>query len=262
MLMEVFRAALDLFNMNLDSDITEENTFLAFFTPETGKDVYESFCNQYFPKNLNEPYLEDGYFETFAAQAFINDQYNGILFRSDLNFSLAEIHYTFLHEIAHIFCTRNEIKGGHFFDRYCMGSGDEDGIMNAGYAVWREAVADIMASSILSETTGVKLLHIQNTVTDIYNMISIDNPDSKKCMSLIIAYIMNTAEVAGTENWSLAKKAITDVFDFDKTTIFILERVFTTLHESPFWTITPDFIMDLGEAYISVLRFQTFRFLN
>ena len=29
--------------------------------------------------------------------------------------------------------------------------GEEDGYYNAGYAVWREAIADIMADSIMSE---------------------------------------------------------------------------------------------------------------
>ena len=34
-------------------------------------------------------------------------------------------------------------------------------MMNAGYAVWREAVADIMADSILSEYTSLTLADVR-----------------------------------------------------------------------------------------------------
>ena len=53
-----------------------------------------------------------------------------------------------LHELAHIFCTRNEIDGDNFFERYCMDdtiSREEDGTINAGYAVWRELIAELIA---------------------------------------------------------------------------------------------------------------------
>ena len=68
-----------------------------------------------------------------------------MLIREDINFTLGGVLQMFLHEISHLYCTKNEIDGGGFFDKYCMGSGPEDGMMNAGYAIWREAVADIMA---------------------------------------------------------------------------------------------------------------------
>ena len=57
-----------------------------------------------------------------------------------------------------------EIDGGNFFDKYCMGSGPEDGMMNAGYAIWREAVADIMADSIISEYATIALSSVKGIV--------------------------------------------------------------------------------------------------
>ena len=53
-----------------------------------------------------------------------------------------------LHELAHIFCTRNELGGDNFYERYCMDdtiSREEDGTINAGYAVWRELAAELIA---------------------------------------------------------------------------------------------------------------------
>lgn len=38
-------------------------------------------------------------------------------------------------------------------------------MMNAGYAVWREAVADIMADSILSEYTSLTLADVRDEVS-------------------------------------------------------------------------------------------------
>lgn len=259
----VFCEALDLFNECLDTSITKENTILAFFVPSNGKEVYEKLCREYFPKSLSEPYWKDEFFDTFAAQAFVGEEKNGILIRADIDFSLADVHYTMLHEISHIYCTRNEIECGNFFERYCMGCGEEDGMINAGYAIWREAVADIMASSVLSETTGVSLFDIRNAIMELNAMVSADNPDSKLCMSLMIAYIMNTREVAGTEKWSMAEKAIKRACSFDDPMMYyIMELVFRNLHESPFWKITRDFISELGQAYLSLLAFRKVEFLS
>lgn len=261
-LREMFLRALDLFNDCVESDISPVNTILAFFTPENGIDVYESFCTEHFPKHLQEPYRERGYFEGIAAQAFVGEGQYGILFRSDLDFPPHEILYTFMHEISHLYCTSNEIPGGHFFDRFCTGSGGADGQMNAGYAVWREFVADLMASSILSETTNTTLSSVKKTVMRLYDSISAANPDSKKCMSLILVYLMNTREVACTESWIKAEQAINSKYKFDDMMMYGLKLVFENLQERPFWSITPDFIMELGGVYLSILSSQTLKHLR
>lgn len=252
-LRDIFSDALELFSECLETDICTENTALAFFTPDNGKEVYESFCRQYFPKYLEENYLQEGYFESIAAQAFVDRQHNGILFRGDIDLPASEVFYIFLHEISHLFCTRNEINGDNFFQKYCMGSGEEDGMINAGYAIWREAIADIMASSVLSDAATSTLSFLKKEVTTLYTSLSVSNPDSKKCMSLILAYLMRAAEVAGTEDWDQAERAIRKVFSFPSTMMFILKLVFQNLHEPPFWSITPEFIFMLGQAYLTLL---------
>ena len=147
-LKEHFFSALETFNERLDSNISEDNLLIDFFNPKNGIAVYENFCKAHFPQYLNEPYREEGYFEDVAAQAFAGEDYYGVLIREDVDFTLGEVLQMFLHEISHLYCTQNEIPGGHFFDKYCMGSGIKDGMINAGYAIWREAIADIMADSI------------------------------------------------------------------------------------------------------------------
>lgn len=259
-LRDAFFNALDFFNDALDSGITRENTVLAFFTPDNGLEVYERFCRRYFPKHLDEDYKAEGYFQTFVAQAFASGGQYGVMIRADMDFPLPELHRIFLHEISHLFCWGSEIEGGGFFDRHCMGSGAEDGMMNAGYAIWREAVADIMTDSILSEYAALTLEDVREEVGRLYHLLSPANPDAKKCMSLIIVYVMITREVGGAAEWNKAEAGLKNHLGLDDPLLFAIFRmVFDNLHRSPFWSITPEFIMDLGEAYLSLLSLKFLR---
>ena len=127
-------------------------------------------------------------------------------------------------------------------------------MMNAGYAIWREAVADIMADSIISEYATITLSSIKGIVKEYYGELSATNPDSKKAMSLIIVYIMISKEVASTRDWNVANRAIKRSISIDEPLLeAMLKHIFDQLHRSPFWEITPEFIMTLGEIYVSLL---------
>ena len=78
-LRDIFYDALDFFNEALDSGITRDNTVLAFFTPDNGLEVYERFCQEHFPKNLDGGYKTEGYFQSFAAQAFVGKGRYGVM---------------------------------------------------------------------------------------------------------------------------------------------------------------------------------------
>lgn len=100
----------------------------------------------------------------------------------------------------------------------------------------------------------ISLRDIKSDVTRLYDLILPYNPDSKKCMSLIIAYLMISSEVAGTRSWTTAEKAIRETINFSDESIYrIAEMVFENLHDGPFWTITPEFIIDLGNTYLRLL---------
>ena len=254
-LTEYFYEALDIFNDCLDSDISKGNLVLDYFNPENGVAVYERFCQEHFPNMLEETnYKEPGYFASVGAQAFVSDSEYGVLINERIDFTLAEVLQTFLHEISHLYCTRNEIEGGNFFDKYCMGSGPEDGMMNAGYAIWREAVADILADSVISDYTTITLNQVKPIVKEYYQMLIPSNTSAKKAMSLIIVYIMISNEVASVTQWELAEKEIAKVIQIeDRLLLSILKQVFEQLHSGCFWEITPDFIITLGETYLCLV---------
>ena len=252
-LKEYFFSSLKMFNESLDSDISEDNLLIDFFNPKNGVSVYENFCKAHFPQYLNEPYREE-YFEDVAAQAFVGEDYYGVLIREDVDFTLGEVLQMFLHEISHLYCTQNEIPGGHFFDKYCMGAGIDDGMINAGYAIWREAIADIMADSILSEFPSLTLAMAKDEICNLNREIIFTNPCSKKAMSLVIVYVMISREVSTIDDWATAEKKIKKVIDFEEPLMYgILKLVFTKLRTSPFWEITPEFVTELGQMYLELL---------
>ena len=259
-LKEYFFSSLKMFNESLDSDISEDNLLIDFFNPKNGVSVYENFCKVHFPQYLDEPYREEGYFEDVAAQAFVGEDYYGVLIRENVDFTLGEVLQMFLHEISHLYCTQNEIPGGHFFDKYCMSSGIEDGMINAGYAIWREAIADIMADSILSEFPSLTLAMAKAEICNLNREIIFANPCSKKAMSLVIVYVMISREVSTIDDWPTAEKKIKKVIDFEEPLMYgILELVFTKLRTSPFWEITPGFVTELGQLYLELLSLRAMR---
>ena len=128
--------AASIFNERMGTEFSEDNLVLRCFQTENQQEVFEQFCKLHFPDRLEDRYTEDGYFD-FHASAFVGkeDGVDGILLRTDIARHPAELKHILLHELAHIFCTRNEIDGDNFFERYCMDdtiSREEDGTINAG----------------------------------------------------------------------------------------------------------------------------------
>lgn len=236
-LTEIVYDAMVCFNDEMNFNISPENTVLAFFTPDNGIEVYESFCKKHFPDWLQEDYMADGYFESFAASAFVGEACYGILIRLDLDFPPAELFRIFLHEISHIYCTVNEIDGGHFFDGYChCDDVTEDGIMNAGYAIWREAIADIMAQRVNPHAGRYTLKYVKPYVEELYDQLSYHNPKSKKAMSLILVYFMVSDDVVKAKDWSKAEAKIKKVIFFDDELMYgILNLIYANLSKEQYW---------------------------
>ena len=258
-LREYFYESLDMFNNFIESGITRENLKLIFFTKENAIKRYEEMCRD-FPRHISEPYKTEGYFDDIAASAFVNGDRYGVLANADIDFPLGEVLQMYLHEIAHLFCAKNEIPGGSFFDKYCMGSGEEDGMMNAGYAIWRETVADIMADSAMSDYSTMSLAMAHENIMGLYDEISLKSAYSKRAMSLIIVYIMISKEVACTRDWNKAKSEIQNCCKFDDPMMLsILEMVSKKIHQQPLWEITPDFIVELGNRYCMILTHKALK---
>lgn len=251
--------ALAVFSEFIESDINQNIVKLIFFTRDNAVPKYGEMCKD-FPQFLSEPYKDEGYFDGTAASAFVNGNKYGVLIDADIPFPRKDVVMAFLHEISHLFCTRNEVPGGNFYDKYCTGTGTEDGMINAGHMIWREAIADIMADAAMSDFAFMTLADVHDKVMKQYTALSFIYPDSKRAMSMIIAYKMLSREVAGTEDWNEAEAAIMAQYSFDDPRMIkILKLVFEKLHTPPFWEITPEFITDLGDLYLMVIYGKAFK---
>ena len=251
-----FYRALDIFNAKMGSNICKGLVHLDFFTPQNGVEVYERFCQEHFPKYLSEMYKTDGYFDDMGGQAFLNENEYGVLIREDIDYPEDELFRMLFHEISHLFCARNEIPNGDFFTKYCLIPGDDGEVRYVGYAIWRETVADIMADSIMYESSTISLKNkfIRNRIVSLYHDVLGNDSESRKAMSLIIAYVMRSKQVDRAEAWSEARKAILQNVQIDDTMLlYTLETVFHQLRIHPYWRITPDFIVALGDNYFSLV---------
>lgn len=234
--------------------VSLNNTKLAFFTPQNGKGVYESFCKEYLEKWDKYSQKDENYFESFIAQAFVGDKYYGIMIRTDLSLAPSEFYKIIMHEIAHIFCVTNELGGDIFYDKYCPGDGMEIGFISAGYAIWREAAANIMSDSILSPSAKFSLQEVKQYIMAEYKKTSHGNAESKEIVSDILSTLFNTKELGASNSWDEAEKELKRIIKFSSDAMYlIVELVYEKLNDSPFWKITRYFIEDLGHAYITLI---------
>lgn len=126
--------------------------------------------------------------------------------------------------------------------------------MNAGYAIWRESIADIMTQRVNPYGGHYTLKYVKPYVEELYNQLSYHNTESKKAMSLIIAYLMVSDEVVKSGDWICAEAKIRKVNSFDDELMYgILKMVYFNFSKEQYWKIDPDFIFELGERYLTLI---------
>ena len=252
---EALLCAAETLNERMGTEFSEDNLVLRCFQTENHQEVFEQFCKQYFPDRLTDQYKEDGYFD-FHASAFVGEGENsvdGILLRTDVERSPATLYHILLHELAHIFCTRNELGGDNFYERYCMDdtiSREEDGTINAGYAVWRELAAELIAFELDDNCDVVPLRRKKDLLS--YYEGELLTGNGKMGVSMILCEAMTSAEGEASMTWDAAKSKFARFKPFDDPLYRdLLELVFTHVREY-FIVIDRDFIYEIGVLYLSI----------
>ena len=252
---EALLCAAETLNERMGTEFSEDNLVLRCFQTENQQEVFEQFCKQYFPDRLTDRYKEDGYFD-FHASAFVGEGENsidGILLRTDVERSPATLYHILLHELAHIFCTHNELGGDNFYERYCMDdtiSREEDGTINAGYAVWRELAAELIAFELDDNCDVVPLRRKKDLLS--YYEGELLTGNGKMGASMILCEAMTSAEGEASMTWDAAKSKFTRFKPFDDPLYRdLLELVFTHVREY-FIVIDRDFIYEIGVLYLSI----------
>ena len=250
---EALLCAAETLNERMGTEFSEDNLVLRCFQTENQQEVFEQFCKQYFPDRLTDHYKEDGYFD-FHASAFVGEGENsvdGILLRTDVERSPATLYHILLHELAHIFCTRNELGGDNFYKRYCMDdtlSSEEDGAINAGYAVWRELIAELIASEKDDNCAFLSLEDKEDILR--YYMKELEDGDRKLAVSMLLCEALTSREGEPSPTWGETKKRFEKYAPFDEPLfIDLLELVVRKLKKN-FVEIDRDFILELGSLYL------------
>lgn len=248
--------AAETLNERMGTEFSEDNLVLRCFQTENQQEVFEEFCKRYFPNRLTDRYKEDGYFD-FHASAFVGEGENsvdGILLRTDVERSPATLYHILLHELAHIFCTHNELGGDSFYKRYCMDdtlSSEEDGAINAGYAIWRELIAELIAFE-MDDNFFVPPLEDKEDIL-CYYMEELENGNRKMAVSMILCEALTSREGETSSIWSVAQKKIAKYKPFDDPLFMdLLELVFRKLRKN-FVEIDRDFILELGSLYLCLV---------
>ena len=248
--------AIAIFNENMDTDFSIDNVVLGYLTAANQKQVFERFCAEHFPHRLDDRYEEEGYFDFFAS-AFVSEEpgaKDGILLHTDISYTPAELIHVLLHELAHIYCLHNELDGASFYNTYCEGYTDnsiEDGQINAGYGVWRECIAEIIARE-LDDNWDILTLETIKPMLAQFQQELVPN-SGKFAMSQILVEVMTSVEVETTTEWETAKKRIEKLGLFNlPSEMALMELIFKQLR-GPLIAIEVDFISKVGFLYLETL---------
>ena len=176
---------------------------------------------------------------------------DGILLRTDIERTPAMLYHILLHELAHVFCAHNELSGDSFYKRYCMDSTlsrEEDGAINAGYAIWRELIAEVIAFEMDDKCFVVPLREKAALLR--YYEEEFENGDRKRGISMILCEALTSKECEMSATWNVAQKKVAGHKPFDNPLFMdILGLVFRKLRDN-LVEIDRDFILELGSLYL------------
>ena len=253
---QVLFYAAEIFNERMGSTFNEENLVLSCFQTSNQEEVFEQFCKQYFPDRLTDRYKEESYFD-FHASAFIGEGKNsvdGILLRTDIERTPETLYHILLHELAHVFCAHNELGGDSFYKRYCMDSTlsrEEDGAINAGYAIWRELIAEVIAFE-MDDKCFVIPLSEKSALLQHYEE-EFENGDRKRGISMILCEALTSKECEMSATWNIAQKKIAGHKPFDNPLFMdMLGLVFRKLGDN-LVELDRNFILELGSLYLCLV---------
>lgn len=263
--LQTIEKAICSFNEYFEYCFSLNNVMIRFFTAENGKEVYEEFAAKYgFPHEevTKESFVTVGG-EAFAFGFYEGQEVDGIMLREEV--PLLELYHIVLHELSHIYCMREEIEGGHYFKRFCAGNPTTreeiiaDGTMNAGYAVWREFIAEYFAQAVDPETDTIyHLYELEYSIGDITDNITAGNPNAKEDMSNVLLSIMLTQEALFDE-WEDIEIILKDIqFPFIRTA----KDIWTHLQTESYYKITPEFISKFGDDYLFDLSENSLHLFN
>ena len=135
-----------------------------------------------------------------------------------------------------------------------------DGIINAGYAVWRECIAEIIAIELDDNCKIVPLKKKADVLRQLKS--EIEPVDGKLAVSEILTAIMTSSEIEASQTWEEAETAIQSLNLFDTPPEMDLFRLVYAQLRTTFLEVDVGFIHELGYLYLNVLSMAVIRNLR
>lgn len=261
-ILEIAASMFERFNEQFCTNYTMENVKLAFCTVLTANKTYEAFTKKYgFYSERKKS------FQSFGAEVFIGrtdcddpGHVDGILVRTDVPPEINNARSymcLFAREIAQVFCATHEIptaktEGKRFYDLYCAGTPRNqaetvaDGQMNAGYAIWRQLIPDIIANMVYAEPP-LYLKEVKTEIDKLAQEVKVGVSAAKEAMYMILAKVMNSIEAKEANSWEMLKEGLREV---DIPFAEVIHLVYDQLNTECAYRITPEFIQDLGTVFM------------
>ena len=176
---------------------------------------------------------------------------DGILLRTDIERTPAMLYHILLHELAHVFCAHNELSGDSFYKRYCMDSTlshEEDGAINAGYAIWRELIAEVIAFE-MDDNCFVVPLREKTALLQHYEE-EFENGDRKRGISMILCEALTSKECEMSATWNVAQKKVAEHKPFDNPLFMDTLGLVSRKLRDNLVEIDRNSILELGSLYL------------
>ena len=276
-MLSVIDEAIDFFIGHMPQvPFSKDEIVVEFFTLQNANERYVRLCKQYFPRKLDGRSFQDAeIFDDAAAMALVGEKKVGIFIRSDLRDSEADFRHAILHERAHIFCVLTEMpKQEHFIDIYLGSTPEvdfptaaarqEDGILSAGYEVWREFIADYIALKLDSKGFEHDYRSAVPYMKRMLDQIGVYKPASKRSMSnLLVTPMTCTDERGAVHNTNTlmkgsAQRMLSDIAAMVYEHISLCPAVEWNVEgaqQYP-WKIDHQFIYDLGSRYLMLITYM------
>ncbi len=130
-------------------------------------------------------------------------------------------------------------------------------MINAGYAVWRECIAEIIAIECDDNCDIFPIRDKKKMLAQLRD--EIDQRDGKLLVSEILTAVMTSSEVEASQTWDEAEKAIHSLKLFDTPPELDLMRLVFNQLQARLIEIDVDFISELGFLYLNILSLSLLR---
>ena len=130
-------------------------------------------------------------------------------------------------------------------------SREEDGAINAGYAIWRELIAEVIAFEMDDKCFVVPLREKAALLR--YYEEEFENGDRKRGISMILCEALTSKECEMSATWNIAQKKIAGHKPFDNPLFMdMLGLVFRKLRDN-LVELDRNFILELGSLYLCLV---------